>query len=102
MIRRLPKSTLFPYTTLFRSGYTSAPGVSFTGGGSGTVATATFNSGLGTVTVTNPGSGYTAAQPPTVSFTAAPAGGSTAEHTSELQSHRYLACRLTLGRNSHT
>jgi len=32
MIRRPPRSTLFPYTTLFRSGDKSAPGVVFLGG----------------------------------------------------------------------
>src|SRR2546422_5377324 len=43
MIRRPPRSTLFPYTTLFRSGGTSSPAganmialCSFSGGGSAT------------------------------------------------------------------
>lgn len=56
------------------SGYTSAPAVSFTGGGGGTGAKATAVLGTGanaakvvSVTVTNPGTGYTAA--PTVAFT---------------------------------
>ena len=64
MIRRPPRSTLFPYTTLFRS-----PGYSFnwsTITGSGLSATAEDQSGLtaGTYDVTR-----------------------SEEHTSELQSH---------------
>src|SRR3712207_322270 len=35
MIRRPPRSTLFPYTTLFRSGGLSMDGISSAGGGSG-------------------------------------------------------------------
>ena len=51
-------------------GYTSAPSVSFTGGGgTGAAATATISGGAVTaVTITNAGSGYTSA--PTVAFTA--------------------------------
>lgn len=57
------------------SGYTSAPAVSFTGGGgSGAAATATVSGGKVTaVTITSTGSGYTSA--PTVVFTG---GGGTA------------------------
>src|SRR5260370_32816725 len=69
MIRRPPRSTLFPYTTLFRSLPQSAPGVSH-------------------------------------AVSAAPSRTSRAayqlrisrseEHTSELQSHLNLVCRLLL------
>src|SRR5260370_5811025 len=64
MIRRPPRSTLFPYTTLFRSG----GGVPGPPGGAGTVAEH-----------------------------AAPfACHRSEEHTSELQSHLNLVCRLLL------
>ena len=53
------------------AGYTVAPGVRFTGGGSGgtgAAATATIGDGVvGIVTITNGGSGYTT--PPTITFT---------------------------------
>jgi hypothetical protein len=60
------------------SGYTSAPTVSFTGGGgTGAVATTWVAGGQVTsVEVTNPGSGYTSA--PTVNFTGGGGGGATA------------------------
>src|SRR5438874_9178677 len=74
MIRRPPRSTLFPYTTLFRSnlvglGATQAVTVRFT---PTTSATASVN----------------------VSFAAG--GDRSEEHTSELQSRRDLVCRLLL------
>lgn len=52
------------------AGYTSAPTVSFTGGGgTGAAATAIIAGGaLSQITITNPGSGYTT--PPTVTLTA--------------------------------
>src|SRR3712207_8268527 len=87
MIRRPPRSTLFPYTTLFRS-----PAY---------VAAATSH-GPGACT------GPTPAPAPTPG--GAPAGGGqhwahalagilarrSEEHTSELQSRQYLVCRLLL------
>src|SRR5260221_14668046 len=61
MIRRPPRSTLFPYTTLFRS--------------------------------TSPAQ---APQPRRPAKRAAPACPRSEEHTSELQSHSDLVCRLLL------
>src|SRR2546423_6067720 len=71
MIRRPPRSTLFPYTTLFRSRWSGA------GAAAGRLADLV------------PG------------LVAAPAGRTAArrrseEHTSELQSLAYLVCRLLL------
>src|SRR5690349_22323134 len=66
MIRRPPRSTLFPYTTLFRSA--GAPGSTRTGGPAGTLAR-----------------GHAAGVP-----------ARSEEHTSELQSRRDLVCRLLL------
>src|SRR3712207_8131765 len=75
MIRRPPRSTLFPYTTLFRS-------------------SGTWSSALGplsaqrwTCVSTNPGSSVASGRSVT---------GRSEEHTSELQSRQYLVCRLLL------
>src|SRR5690349_25165195 len=73
MIRRPPRSTLFPYTTLFRSGMWPKP----------------------TASVRRP-----ARRPRAASHDAAagetPCGARSEEHTSELQSRRDLVCRLLL------
>src|SRR5208283_4027775 len=61
MIRRPPRSTLFPYTTLFRSSCRLSP-----------------------------------ASCPPIRGHSAPAGRRSEEHTSELQSHHDLVCRLLL------
>src|SRR5688572_32049838 len=77
MIRRPPRSTLFPYTTLFRSKV----------GGAGLTAAGVRFHNSGTVRVS--------------SGTIALLGGGVAtgrseEHTSELQSQSNLVCRLLL------
>src|SRR5437588_5096223 len=75
MIRRPPRSTLFPYTTLFRSvvgSYINQDPIGLMGG-------------------TNP-CGYVRNSPENL---ADPLGRSE-EHTSELQSHSDLVCRLLL------
>src|SRR3712207_8694689 len=85
MIRRPPRSTLFPYTTLFRSRApvraTTAP-LEIETGRSGIIMS--FSSA-------GP-SPFTAAMKPDIT---AP-GGRSEEHTSELQSRQYLVCRLLL------
>src|SRR2546429_5712181 len=85
MIRRPPRSTLFPYTTLFRSLstlLTNAPSLS----SSSTVCTL-----LSRKHRTAPGSLYQVACTPgsRTSFRSE-------EHTSELQSRLHLVCRLLL------
>src|SRR3712207_8600136 len=75
MIRRPPRSTLFPYTTLFRS---RAPTV-----GADEGAAARVDRGGTPV-----GASITTPRPP--------AAGRSEEHTSELQSRQYLVCRLLL------
>src|SRR3712207_7246910 len=92
MIRRPPRSTLFPYTTLFRS--ISRPCCQ--------TASARPRASTCTVGRSAPVDEITSACCQRVS---APAAGTSAtssrkvrseEHTSELQSRQYLVCRLLL------
>src|SRR3712207_7033956 len=84
MIRRPPRSTLFPYTTLFRStagppagAVDSAPkSCAVTPGRSAPVTVSSARAVRGPVAVGG--------------------GGRAEEHTSELQSRQYLVCRLLL------
>src|SRR3712207_7289230 len=78
MIRRPPRSTLFPYTTLFRS----APPA----GRRGSASTESYSPPAGSRD--RPAGGC-------VAFLSSPRPRSE-EHTSELQSRQYLVCRLLL------
>ncbi|HEY3308729.1 MAG TPA: DUF2341 domain-containing protein [Desulfuromonadaceae bacterium] len=71
------------------TGYTTAPTVSFTGGGgTGAAATATVTGGIVTaLTITNVGSGYTST--PTVGFTGGGGSGAAATATSVPQIYLY-------------
>src|SRR5438034_2364880 len=85
MIRRPPRSTLFPYTTLFRSLFTA------------TGHNAWKRIGLRVVI----GKSISAASPPiSLRASCCPIAVARAtrseEHTSELQSHSDLVCRLLL------
>src|SRR3712207_7960255 len=85
MIRRPPRSTLFPYTTLFRSG--GAPGVPAVRrrrgrGQAARAGGATLGRVAGRRRDGLRGGGR--------------AGSRSEEHTSELQSRQYLVCRLLL------
>src|SRR2546425_6313622 len=71
MIRRPPRSTLFPYTTLFRSKWSRASGGLTSGPEKESVTTISTEA------------------PP-------PSPWRSEEHTSELQSLAYLVCRLLL------
>src|SRR3712207_7546111 len=85
MIRRPPRSTLFPYTTLFRSRYALLPCGGALGRGCGPlVLTADGRTDLAGATVAVPGDRTTAYLL------------RSEEHTSELQSRQYLVCRLLL------
>src|SRR3712207_7610644 len=88
MIRRPPRSTLFPYTTLFRSALTRAAG-----GDAGDlvqrVRHALVDAGDRAMRL---GAVPAAAR----FFEAALAHYRSEEHTSELQSRQYLVCRLLL------
>src|SRR5690242_20916457 len=74
MLRRPPRSTLFPYTTLFRSAFQTGHGPAAPGATPGTT----------------PGA------PPPSGPAALPLMPRSEEHTSELQSHVNLVCRLLL------
>src|SRR3712207_7475886 len=91
MIRRPPRSTLFPYTTLFRSG--RAGGVHHRGGRPGRRRTGDGSLSMGILE----GKKILIAGVLTeasIAFSAARIRSE--EHTSELQSRQYLVCRLLL------
>src|SRR3712207_8779715 len=83
MIRRPPRSTLFPYTTLFRSGGVTPPPRD--GGHRWAQRRSACPDG-------RPGCPYSCSSrlPPQLSQPRSE------EHTSELQSRQYLVCRLLL------
>src|SRR5258708_31234958 len=88
MIRRPPRSTLFPYTTLFRS----YQGLVYVGALDGRLIAIDAKTGKSVwETQTTPKDGPYA-------ITGAPrvAKGRSEEHTSELQSPDHLVCRLLL------
>src|SRR3712207_7480544 len=88
MIRRPPRSTLFPYTTLFRS--------LVVGGGYIAVEFAGVFAGLGSeVTLLHRGDKLLRGFDEDVRDALGEAYRSE-EHTSELQSRQYLVCRLLL------
>src|SRR2546422_1239765 len=88
MIRRPPRSTLFPYTTLFRSiGAGPAIVVSILLAGiTSTFAAITYSEFAAMIPIS--GSAYT--------YAYATLGERSEEHTSELQSRLHLVCRLLL------
>src|SRR5688572_31646341 len=88
MIRRPPRSTLFPYTTLFRSacGGSTAPGDRFCGASIRQVRH-TASTGCAWATCMCPCRG---------SERFRCAASRSEEHTSELQSQSNLVCRLLL------
>src|SRR3712207_9346548 len=91
MIRRPPRSTLFPYTTLFRSVCARQ-------------TAASCPARPGRTTPPSPGrqrppSSPSPRLPPATN--GAPPAGRSEEHTSELQSRQYLVCRLLLEKKKH-
>src|SRR2546427_10176668 len=102
MIRRPPRSTLFPYTTLFRSSPPSAVS------NAGTIVTEATTGGVAVVlSLLHAAIIAAAATSPTSTFfmqcslqllcrapVVPPAATRSEEHTSELQSQSNLVCRL--------
>src|SRR3712207_7554874 len=96
MIRRPPRSTLFPYTTLFRS--SRAMGETAPLLVAGAAAYVTFNpTGLTSKYTALPMQIYEWARRPQQDFQDL----RSEEHTSELQSRQYLVCRLLLEKKKH-
>src|SRR3712207_8113788 len=97
MIRRPPRSTLFPYTTLFRSASVTALAVVGTTVFAGGEFTAAGNAAATNLAAYD-GAGWSAPVPSTTPSErwrrSAPTRSE--EHTSELQSRQYLVCRLLL------
>src|SRR3712207_7786117 len=91
MIRRPPRSTLFPYTTLFRSKIGSLlPGSRYDAANS---KFALHDSRF--VVIAGPQSSVH------VPGTSPICPIRSEEHTSELQSRQYIVCRLLLEKNTH-
>src|SRR5690242_21301991 len=87
MIRRPPRSTLFPYTTLFRSGSLEVnPSDVSSESSAYSLARSAFLVWNAAIKMT----------PNPICFRAAPSVERSEEHTSELQSHVNLVCRLLL------
>src|SRR5258707_9877465 len=87
MIRRPPRSTLFPYTTLFRSHWASSlPSCST----HSVFSSPSRTSAKSTISSSPPW------LPPSASSNCSTRPPRSEEHTSELQSRQYLVCRLLL------
>src|SRR2546423_9299110 len=102
MIRRPPRSTLFPYTTLFRSQGGAAEKVTTIKASPALVTTASFVAGnvVGSAIPQDSAAlsgGYT--ETGSLLFTLT---GRSDEHTSELHSLAYLECHLTPDQNIAT
>src|SRR5258707_10896485 len=82
MIRRPPRSTLFPYTPLSRSWSTATPG---------TPIGMAHSSRL-----RKPAASHPTRTPPACRCRLVGCDARSEEHTSELQSRQYLVCRLLL------
>src|SRR3712207_8096484 len=85
MIRRPPRSTLFPSTTLFRSHRHGRPPLRTAGA-----------VGLGVPGAAGPARASTRPSTTAMVRTSEPLVPRSEEHTSELQSRQYLVCRLLL------
>src|SRR5258708_24573056 len=95
MIRRPPRSTLFPYTTLFRS--SDAKRADAMAGQAGDVRPVQRDAaGRGTFHAGDGADQRTLAGP-----VRADDGDRSEEHTSELQSPDHLVCRLLLEKKKH-
>src|SRR3712207_8940185 len=90
MIRRPPRSTLFPYTTLFRSTGEIRVDVAFVAAPTcdayGNICASKGSSACGVVDYAHSDADYASCV-------------RSVEHTSELQSRQYLVCRLLLEKN---
>src|SRR3712207_8891731 len=93
MIRRPPRSTLFPYTTLFRSICYEVEDIA-------SARDQLVNSGARVLGTGEPKIG--AHGKPVLFLHPKDFNGRSEEHTSELQSRQYLVCRLLLEKKKKT
>src|SRR5688572_31740838 len=98
MLRRPPRSTLFPYTTLFRSPSVENPMAMIEEFAKQTSAAQTVAAGGVAITGTpgTPISGATVTGTPATPLSGITNTPRSEEHTSELQSQSNLVCRLLL------
>src|SRR5438445_3396487 len=95
MIRRPPRSTLFPYTTLFRSRFSTARSLqAFSGTANGALASRNAH-----VVFESRKCGCRLSDRESLRDAFRSRSG---EHTSELQSRQYLVCRLLLEKKKKT
>src|SRR3712207_9306130 len=93
MIRRPPRSTLFPYTTLFRSEFqNNAADIEAAGDH---LYVGSYTQGLVIVNIAS------CNDPKRPRLCKPFVEGRSEEHTSELQSRQYLVCRLLLEKKKH-
>src|SRR3712207_7432306 len=95
MIRRPPRSTLFPYTTLFRSRAAAGPGGQLARAEVGWQQRSVADVRRVDRAVADVRSGERAVLDIL-------AGDRSEEHTSELQSRQYLVCRLLLEKKNNS
>src|SRR5689334_24546385 len=91
MIRRPPRSTLFPYTTLFRSNPDGA-----------TIDSAVVDGAADAAADANKADARVDAAPVDMDIRDLQMGVRSEEHTSELQSQFHLVCRLLLEKKKNT
>src|SRR3712207_6882503 len=89
MIRRPPRSTLFPYTTLFRSARSDAENAT-------PYTTVTRERNAVFRSKFSPTGTRATRMPAAAALNVIRAAPRSEEHTSELQSRQYLVCRLLL------
>src|SRR2546422_1331180 len=89
MIRRPPRSTLFPYTTLFRSVASNVPIVGASACGGTVASNLHFIEAQGKANVRVAGVNF-------LYWKNSAVAARSEEHTSELQSRLHLVCRLLL------
>src|SRR3712207_7347848 len=97
MIRRPPRSTLFPYTTLFRSWADPGSPAKNAAGGARVVYGRAATSEIDLATDTQGFRIDGAADGDRAGYSVR-----SEEHTSELQSRQYLVCRLLLEKKKNT
>src|SRR5687768_17689686 len=98
MIRRPPRSTLFPYTTLFRSKKVLSATRCERGGGRFSSSITSTLRAIWFLVTSNVTWLEMSERTLASKFTAAPRSE---EHTSELQSRLHLVCRLLLEKKNH-